>query len=99
MKNIFKIGVLALSMIGGLCSCNDFFDSIPGDQYDLDGTFTNKQKTEQYLNNVYSYVPDETRERWPNNGNNMGGIWSAGSLETNITWSWHITNEWTAGTV
>ena len=99
MKNIFKIGALALSMIGGLCSCNDFFDSIPGEQYDLDGTFVNKQKTEQYLNNVYSYVPDETRERWPNNNNNMGGIWSAGSLETDVTWSWHISNEWGAGTV
>lgn len=99
MKNIFKVGVLALSIMGGLCSCNDFFDSIPGEQYDLDGTFTNKQKTEQYLNNVYSYVPEETQERWPKDNSNYGGIWSSGSLETNVTWSWHISNEWTIGTV
>lgn len=99
MKNILKIGALALLMSTGLCSCNDFFDSIPGEQYDLDATFSNRQKTEQFLNNVYSYVPNETRERWPTDGNNMGGIWSSGSLETNVTWSWHLSNQWTIGTV
>ena len=99
MKNILKIGAIGLLMSMGLCSCNDFFDSIPGEQYDLEATFSNRQKSEQFLNNVYSYVPDETRERWPTNGNNMGGIWSSGSLETNITWSWHISNQWTIGTV
>lgn len=84
-------------MSAALCSCNDFFDAIPGEQYDLEGTFSNRQKTEQYLNNVYSYVPDETQERFPNG--NRGGIWTGGSLEGNITWSWHITNEWGMGTV
>lgn len=97
MKNIFKAGVLGLCMSAALCSCNDFFDAIPGEQYDLEGTFSNRQKTEQYLNNVYSYVPDETQERFPNG--NRGGIWTGGSLEGNITWSWHITNEWGMGTV
>ena len=98
MKNILKKGILALLTMVLLSSCDDFFDSIPGEQFNLDETFSNKQKTEQYLNNVYSYVPDETRERWPNSGDNMGGIWCSGSLETNITWSWHISNEWTMGT-
>lgn len=97
MKNILKIGVLGLLISTGLSSCNDFFDAIPGEQYDLDGTFSNRQKTEQYLNNVYSYVPDETQERFPTSG--RGGIWTGGSLEANITWSWHITNEWGMGTV
>ena len=57
MKNIFKIGTLALSLAVGLSSCNDFFDAIPGQQYDLEDTFTNRSKTEQFLNNVYNYVP------------------------------------------
>ena len=47
MKNIFKIGTLALSLAVGLSSCNDFFDAIPGQQYDLEDTFTNRSKTEQ----------------------------------------------------
>ena len=63
MKNIFKIGTLALCLVVGLSSCNDFFDAIPGEQYDLEDTFTNRSKTEQFLNNVYNYVPDETLER------------------------------------
>ena len=40
MKNIFKIGTLALCLAVGLSSCNDFFDAIPGEQYDLEYTFT-----------------------------------------------------------
>ena len=52
MKNIFKIGTLALCLVVGLSSCNDFFDAIPGEQYDLEDTFTNRSKTEQFLNNV-----------------------------------------------
>lgn len=97
MKNIFKIGILSLFIVIGLSSCNDFFDAIPGNQYDLDATFSNRQKTEQYLNNVYSYVPDETQERFFTSG--RGGIWTGGSIEANITWSWHQTNAWDMGTV
>ena len=65
MKNIIKVGALSLLLCGGLTACDSFFDSVPGVQYDLEGTFSNRQKTEQFLNNVYSYVPDETQERWP----------------------------------
>ncbi len=97
MKNIFKIGVVGLLLATGLTSCNDFFDGIPGVQYDLETTFANRQRTEQFLNNVYSYVPDETQERWPTS--NRGGIWTGGSLEADITWTWNITNEWTMGSV
>lgn len=42
MKNIFKKGTLALCLAVGLNSCNDFFDAIPGQQYDLEDTFTNR---------------------------------------------------------
>ena len=73
MKNIFKIGALGLLMSVGLSSCNDFFDAIPGEQYDMEDTFTNRQKTEQFLNNVYSYVPDETRERYSTNYSDQPG--------------------------
>ncbi|MBO5252162.1 MAG: RagB/SusD family nutrient uptake outer membrane protein [Bacteroidaceae bacterium] len=94
-KNILKIGAVLVSALIGFSSCNDFFDAIPGETYDMESTFANKSKTEQFLNNVYSYVPDETQERFPTSG--RGGIWCAGSLETNITWDWHISNEWTMG--
>lgn len=87
--------VLLASMV--FSSCNSFFDAIPGEQYDLPSTFSNRQKTMDFLNNVYSFVPRETQERFPNG--NLGGIWTGGSIEGNITWSWHISNAWTAGSV
>lgn len=94
MKNIVKIGALALALTFGFSSCNDYFDSIPGEWYDMDKTFSNRSKAIEFLNNVYSYVPNENNERFmvPN-----GAPWSAGSLEADFSWSWHNTNEWTAG--
>ena len=71
--------------MASVASCNDFFPSIPGTQYDLDDTFSDRNKTEEFLNNIYSYVPDETCERWPTYY--AGGIWTGGSIECDITWS------------
>ena len=56
MKNIVKIGALALTLTFGFSSCNDYFDSIPGEWYDMDKTFSNRSKAIEFLNNVYSYV-------------------------------------------
>lgn len=95
MKNIFKIGTLALCLAVGLSSCNDFFDAIPGEQYDLEDTFTNRSKTEQFLNNVYNYVPDETLERFARN--TMSGIWTTGSLECKLSWDGNNGSEWASG--
>lgn len=95
MKNIIKIGTLALCLAVGLSSCNDFFDAIPGEQYDLDDTFTNRLKTEQFLNNVYNYVPDETLERSARN--TMSGIWTTGSLECKLSWDGNNGSEWASG--
>ena len=97
MKNIFKWAVAAL-VISSVASCNDFFPSIPGTQYDLEDTFSDRNKTEEFLNNVYSYVPDETCERWPSYYG--GGIWTGGSLEGDITWSsdGEEATGWTMGT-
>ncbi len=94
MKNIFKIGIVTLSLAMGLSSCNDFFDSIPGETYDMEGTFSNRSKTMEFLNNVYSYVNNENSERFMISG---GSPWTAGTIESDITWDWHNTNEWTTG--
>ena len=65
MKNIFKKGTLALCLAVGLNSCNDFFDAIPGQQYDLEDTFTNRAKTQQFLNRSEERrVGKECRSRW-----------------------------------
>lgn len=98
MKNIYKLGLVA--MIAVLASCNDFFDTVPGTIMDLEGTFTNKNKTTEFLTNVYNFVPDDSRERYFKDGDyggNRGGIWTAACIEGNYSWDWHASNEWQLG--
>ncbi|MDD4516308.1 RagB/SusD family nutrient uptake outer membrane protein [Massilibacteroides sp.] len=56
-KNIVKyIGVTLLC--AGLNGCADFIDNAPDDQLDLEMVFNDKTRTEDWLANVYSGVPD-----------------------------------------
>lgn len=99
MKRIFLIAVSALVMMFGLSSCEGFFGTIPGERYDLESTFEDRQKTEEYLNNVYSYVPEETAERNLASGGSGAGPWTNGSLEGDVTWSGNFATDWALGTV
>lgn len=97
-KTIITLLSIALIMTGA-SSCESFFDSIPGVQYDLESTFSNSTRTQEFLNNVYSYVPDETNERSPLSQGLIGGIWTGGSLEADITWDGNFATDWALGTV
>lgn len=56
-KNIITyISVSLLSL--GLNGCSDFIDNAPDDQLDLEMVFNDKTRTEDWLANVYSKVPD-----------------------------------------
>ena len=76
MKNRIKQYLLVASMCVGLTACSDFFEPIPGVQFGLDETFASKQRTEEYLNNVYSYVREVTDAIHPNT---YGGIFTEAS--------------------
>lgn len=98
MKKFFNIAAISLLMAFGFSSCEDYFDTVPGEQYDMDDTFSDRGKTEQFLTNVYHYIPDETRERYTmQNTYRIGSLATGCSLEANITWNWHVSNEWTMG--
>lgn len=88
-QHIFK-GLLAIGLLLLGISCDSHFDTVPGIIYDLEDTFTDKDKTENFLFNVYSYVPEETREKYFWDGNNRGGIWTGACPEAsyggNVTW-------------
>ncbi len=85
LKGLFVVGVLFFGI-----SCDSHFDTVPGIIYDLEDTFSDKDKTDNFLRNVYSYVPEETREKYFWDGNNRGGIWTGAcpeaSYASNITW-------------
>ncbi len=95
MKKIIKSSILALTLSFGLVGC-DFFEEMPGVQLDLDDTFSNYSKTEQFLNNIYSYAADDnTGERfYTSYADRYGGIWMAGSIEANWSWDWHNSHKW-----
>ena len=84
MKNRIKQYLLAASMCVGLTACSDFFEPIPGVQFGLDETFASKQRTEEYLNNVYSYVREVTDAIHPNT---YGGIFTEASLDGANRWN------------
>lgn len=93
MKNKVKQYILAASLCVGLTACSDFFESIPGTQFGLEETFSSKQRTEQYLNNVYSYVREVTDAIHPTGA---GGIFMEASLEGANRWN-KTYAEWTNG--
>ena len=93
MKNRIQQYLLAASMCVGLTACSDFFEPIPGVQFGLDETFASKQRTEEYLNNVYSYVREVTDAIHPNT---YGGIFTEASLDGANRWN-KTYAEWTNG--
>lgn len=99
MKKIFKTCILAFSICAGLGGCSDFFETLPGVQLDLNDTFTNRDKTRQFLNNVYTYIPDDlSGERfYSNTSDRYGGIWGGASIEANWSWDWHNSHMWNLG--
>lgn len=96
MKKILTATALAVSTLMGLSSCNDFFDKVPGVVLDMDYTFSNRSKTQDFLTDIYSYVPDETRERYGDNAHR--GIWTGACLEGKYNWDWQSSNGWNLGT-
>ena len=55
--NLFKyIGVSAICLV--LNGCSDFIDNAPDDQLTLEMVFNDKTRTEDWLANIYSRVPD-----------------------------------------
>ncbi len=56
MKIIKYIGLTAFSLI--LCGCADYLDNAPDDALTLEMVFNDKTRTEDWLANVYSGIPD-----------------------------------------
>ena len=93
MKNKVKQYTLVAFLCAGLTACSDFFEPIPGTQFGLNETFGSKQRTEQYLNNVYSYIREVADAI---HADTYGGIFMETSLEGANRWN-KTYAEWTNG--
>ena len=95
MKIEIRKYVAAALICLGMSSCSDFFEAIPGKQFGLEETFASKQRTEQYLNNVYSYIR-EVGDVLHVDANMNGAIFTEASLEGANRWN-KTYAEWTTG--
>src|SRR4051812_35647199 len=79
-KYIIKYAVLVLSLTMATTGCKKYLDQVPNDRITIEQVFLKKSSSEQYLANVYSYIPDESEEKTVN-------PWLGNADEADITWS------------
>lgn len=58
MKKRILIGMLLLSCMGGLMSCNDYLDLVPDNIATIEKAFETRSSTEGYLFTCFSYLPN-----------------------------------------
>lgn len=89
-------------MITASCQ-KGFLDQVPDDRLTTDDIFKSRNTTEEFLANVYSFIPNEANQRFVTSG--YSGPWTAASDEAKYTWdfvtsnninlgSWNPTNDW-----
>lgn len=79
MKKYNYIALLAISLLL-LAGCKKYLDQVPNDRITIEQVFQKKGPSEQYLANIYNYIPDESNQ-WE------GNPWGANSDELDATWS------------
>ncbi|RKO70146.1 RagB/SusD family nutrient uptake outer membrane protein [Sphingobacterium puteale] len=94
MKAIFKLTFLIIFLLATQ-ACNSFLDQVPDDRQTIEEVFQKKRPSEEYLANIYSFVPDES-DQW--NGN----PWVGNVDEIHVAWAkWTVyqlnIGNWTPG--
>ncbi|PWG80583.1 RagB/SusD family nutrient uptake outer membrane protein [Pararcticibacter amylolyticus] len=75
-----RIVSLLLAILAGFTSCQKFLEQVPDDRITMEEVFRKKGPSEQFLANVYSYVPDEWEA--------IHAVpWVGTSDEADLTWS------------
>lgn len=73
-----------------LASCRKYLSQVPEQSLDIDKAFSTMPLAEQFLANIYDYVPNEYRQRDP--GMENAGVWTCGSDEAEFTWGDEFSN-------
>ncbi len=71
-------------------SCSKYLDQIPDNILTTDEVWKSKSRTENFLANIYSAVPNEFIQRFAPSNN--AGPWTAGSDEAKYTWDFNYAN-------
>lgn len=91
MKNIlvYTIQLLAILLTITIASCDKFLDKGPEENLSIEQAFTERAYVEDWLNNIYSGIPNEMNFHEPYSTFNP---YVGGSDEMEVTASWAIPN-------
>ncbi|MGZ3839193.1 MAG: RagB/SusD family nutrient uptake outer membrane protein [Flavisolibacter sp.] len=96
MKRLIIIGVSSFLLIN-LWSCKKgYLDQVPQDRTTIEQVFAHKNTVDNFLANVYSYVRDESDQRFIG-GTHEGGPWTGASDEAEYDWSFVGSNYMNVG--
>lgn len=87
MPFLFSL-LIGLSMT----ACSDYFDQIPDDRITIEEVFKKKKASEEYLANIYSYIPDESQQV-------SGQPWGGTNDEMDITWTKYPSYDFNIGNI
>ena len=97
MKKIYINWSTLILLLLTITSCNDYFDQVPEkDMLSLEKIFETREGALKYLASVYTYLPDEFRQRNSANGVNTqgtSGAWVAGCDEAEFAWDFCETQQ------
>lgn len=86
----------ALFSMAVISSCQKgFLDQVPDDRLTVEDIFLHRNTTEGFLNNVYSAVPDEARQRFVSGAN--AGPWTGASDEADFIYTFISSNNLNLG--
>lgn len=93
MKSFAKSSIVCLAGMGlMMSSCNDYFDTVPGEETTLDKTFASRDLTLRFMANIYWYIPNEHMQRFGAQSQ-TAGVWTGASSEAEYTWDFVKSHE------
>src|ERR1700712_2610324 len=102
MKRIFSIGIIFLLIIGAWSCKKGYLDQVPQDRVTIDQVFAHKNTVDNFLANVYSYIRDESSQRYIDGDNDpqhnhSGGPWTGATDEAEYDWGFVFSNYMNVG--
>lgn len=96
MKKLISISIIAFLLIQVYSCKKGYLDQVPQDRTTIEQVFAHKNTVDNFLANVYSYIRDESSQRYIG-GATSGGPWTGASDEAEYDWSFVFSNYMNVG--
>lgn len=89
MKKLLSYSLMVAALFTTI-SCSKYLDQIPDNILTTDEVWKSKSRTENFLANIYSAIPNEHQQRFV--ATNNSGAWNAASDDSKYTWDFNYAN-------